>query len=35
LIRDLTLKVAEAFSKDVGRGLARIDPEDMKVLGAE
>jgi transitional endoplasmic reticulum ATPase len=33
--RDLTLRVAEAFSKDVGRGLARIDPEDMKVLGAE
>ena len=33
--RELTLRVAEAFSKDVGRGLARIDPEDMKVLGAE
>ncbi|TAN36032.1 MAG: AAA family ATPase, partial [Candidatus Methanoperedens sp.] len=33
--RDLTLRVAEAFSKDVGRGLVRIDPEDMKVLGAE
>ncbi len=33
--KDLTLKVAEAFSKDVGRGLARIDPEDMKLLGAE
>ena len=32
---DLTLKVAEAFSKDVGRGLARIDPDDMKLLGAE
>jgi transitional endoplasmic reticulum ATPase len=29
---DLTLKVAEAFSKDVGRGLARIDPADMKLL---
>src|SRR5574341_1329673 len=33
--RNLTLKVAEAFSKDVGRGLARIDPEDMKLIGAE
>ncbi|MDW7731389.1 MAG: CDC48 family AAA ATPase [Methanolobus sp.] len=32
---DLTLKVSEAFSKDVGRGLARIDPEDMKLLGAD
>jgi transitional endoplasmic reticulum ATPase len=32
---DLTLKVAKAFSKDVGRGLARLDPEDMKLLGAE
>ncbi len=32
---NLTLKVTEAFSKDVGRGLARIDPEDMKLLGAE
>lgn len=32
---DLTLKVAKTFSKDVGRGLARLDPEDMKLLGAE
>ncbi|MDO9097688.1 MAG: CDC48 family AAA ATPase [Candidatus Methanoperedens sp.] len=32
---DLTLKVAESFSKDVGRGLARIDPVDMKLLEAD
>lgn len=32
---DLTLKVTEAFSKDVGRGLARIDPADMKLLEAD
>jgi transitional endoplasmic reticulum ATPase len=32
---DLTLKVAEAFSKDVGRGLARIDPAEMKLLDAD
>lgn len=31
----LTLKVAESFIKDVGRGLARIDPADMKLLGAD
>lgn len=31
----LTLKVSEALSKDVGRGLARIDPLDMETLGAE
>lgn len=33
--KNLTLKVAEAFLKDVSRGLARIDPEDMKLLEAE
>ena len=33
--KDFTLKVAEAFSKDVGRGLARIDPADMKLLDAD
>lgn len=32
---DLTLKIAEAFSKDVGRGLARIDPADMTQLDAD
>jgi len=30
-----TLRVAEALSKDVGRGIARIDPEDIKRLGAD
>ncbi len=28
------LKVAEAVTKDVGRGLARLDPEDLERLGA-
>lgn len=32
---DITLKIAEAFSKDVGRGLARIDPADMTQLDAD
>jgi len=31
----LTLKVKEALPKDVGRAIARIDPEDMKRLGVE
>jgi transitional endoplasmic reticulum ATPase len=31
--RSLTLRVGEALSKDVGRALARIDPEDLKKLG--
>jgi len=31
----VTLRVVEALPKDVGRGLARLDPEDMKALGAE
>jgi len=31
----LTLKVKESLSKDVGRAIARIDPEDMKGLGLE
>ena len=29
------LKVAEALGKDVGRALARMDPADIKALGAE
>ncbi|MEI8350657.1 MAG: AAA family ATPase, partial [Candidatus Omnitrophota bacterium] len=33
--KGLTLKVKEALSKDVGRAIARIDPEDMKELGLE
>jgi transitional endoplasmic reticulum ATPase len=35
VLNNITLKVAEAFLKDVSRGLARIDPEDMKMLEAE
>jgi len=31
----LVLKVAEASSKDVGRGIARIDPESMSALAAD
>ena len=31
----LSLKVREALTKDVGRVIARIDPEDMKRIGAE
>ncbi len=31
----LTLRVAEARPKDVGRGIARLDPEDLARLGAE
>jgi len=31
----LTLKVKEALPKDVGRAIARIDPEDMKRSGVE
>ena len=30
----ISLKVAEAVTKDVGRGLARMDPEDLERLGA-
>lgn len=33
-VASITLKVAEAGPKDVGRGIARIDPEDMARLGA-
>jgi transitional endoplasmic reticulum ATPase len=31
----LRLKVTEALGKDVGRALARMDPADIKALGAE
>jgi len=31
--RDLLLRVAEALPKDVGRGLARLDPQDLERLG--
>ncbi len=30
----LTLKIAEAHARDVGRGIVRIDPRDMEQLGA-
>src|SRR5574337_18152 len=33
--KTLTLRVAEALPKDAGRGFARLDPGDMKALGAE
>ncbi|MEM0203598.1 MAG: CDC48 family AAA ATPase [Archaeoglobaceae archaeon] len=32
---EVTLKVAEAFYRDVGRGIARIDPEVMERLGIQ
>ncbi|MBC8043646.1 MAG: AAA family ATPase, partial [Rhizobacter sp.] len=31
----LTLKLKESLPKDVGRAIARLDPEDMKQLGLE
>ncbi|MBI5344833.1 MAG: CDC48 family AAA ATPase [Deltaproteobacteria bacterium] len=31
----LTLRVVEAMPKDAGRGIARIDPQDMASLGVE
>ncbi|HEY6003932.1 MAG TPA: AAA family ATPase [Anaeromyxobacter sp.] len=31
---ETTLRVAEAFVDDVGRGWARVDPEDLLLLGA-
>jgi len=33
VVTEITLRVAEALSKDVGRGLARIDPADLERLG--
>ena len=33
--KKLTLKVAEARPRDVGRGIARIDPKDLEKLGCE
>ena len=32
--QSLTLKVAEPKSRDVGRGIARLDPKDMEKIGA-
>ncbi len=34
-VKTLTLRVTEAKTKDVGRGIARIDPEDLQRIGAE
>jgi transitional endoplasmic reticulum ATPase len=34
-IRSLVLRVAEAKPRDVGRGIARADPQDLEKLGAE
>jgi transitional endoplasmic reticulum ATPase len=31
--KEITLKVGESVGKDVGHGIARIDPADMKRLG--
>lgn len=31
--KTITLKVSEALAKDVGRGIARIDPKDMTKIG--
>jgi transitional endoplasmic reticulum ATPase len=33
--QEITRKVAEALPKDVGRGLARLDPADMASMGIE
>lgn len=33
--KSLTLRVAEAKSRDVGRGIARIDPNDFEKIGLE
>ena len=33
--RSLTLRVAEAQAKDGGRGIARLDPQDLQALGAQ
>src|SRR3954462_11609150 len=31
----MSLRVAEALGKDVGRAIARLDPKDLAQLGAE
>jgi len=33
--KSLSLRVAEAKPRDVGRGIARIDPQDLERIGAE
>ena len=32
---EITLRVSESAGKDVGRGIARIDPSDMQRLGVD
>lgn len=34
-MEEIILRVKEALVKDVGRAIARIDPEDMKLIGIE
>ncbi len=34
-VKEITLRVAEAYYRDVGRGIARIDPEVMAKLGLQ
>jgi transitional endoplasmic reticulum ATPase len=34
-VKALTLRVAEAKARDVGRGVVRIDPQDFEMLGVE
>jgi len=31
----LRFKIAEALARDVGRAVARLDPDDMRTLGLE
>jgi transitional endoplasmic reticulum ATPase len=35
LVEEITLRVSESTGKDVGRGIARIDPADMQRLGVD
>jgi transitional endoplasmic reticulum ATPase len=35
LVGEITLRVSESTGKDVGRGIARIDPADMQRLGVD
>jgi len=35
LVKEITLRVSESTGKDVGRGIARIDPSDMEQLGLD
>ena len=32
---DIQLKVSESLTKNMGRGIARIDPLDMKAIGVK